>query len=88
VGISNNHAGAYVKCFPYLCLCSCRDRWSTADGQRTFGRRSTARTGDVSTPATPKERMELGRKVNGLQANLGTGREVYLEVRRQVGAVQ
>jgi hypothetical protein len=42
----------------------------------------------VSTPATPKERMELGRKVNGLQANLGTGREVYLEVRRQVGAVQ
>jgi TonB family protein len=26
-----------------------------------------ARTGDVSTPATPKERMELGRRVNGLQ---------------------
>jgi hypothetical protein len=24
--------------------------------------------------------MELGRKVNGLQANLGTGQEVYLEV--------
>ena len=25
------------------------------------------RTGDVNTPATPKERMELGRRVNGLQ---------------------
>jgi hypothetical protein len=28
---------------------------------------ASAGTGDVSTPATPKERMELGRRVNGLQ---------------------